>query len=56
MNTVKKFTTNFSNKVCVTNKTEYLNLSVFNMITGINESKTLSKRIENITKACIMRM
>ena len=26
-------------KVCVQNKTEDLNLSVFNMITGINESK-----------------
>ena len=32
-----------SNKVCVPNKTEDLNLSVFNMITGINESKTLRK-------------
>ena len=30
-----------SNKVCVPNKTEDLNLSVFNMITGINESKAL---------------
>ena len=30
-----------SKKVCVPNKTENLNLSVFNMITGINESKTL---------------
>ena len=29
-----------SNKVCVQNKTENLNQSVFNMITGINESKT----------------
>ena len=28
-----------SNKVCVPNKAEDLNLSVFNMITGINESK-----------------
>ena len=27
------------------NKTEDLNLSVFNMIKGINESKTLSKHI-----------
>ena len=26
-----------SNKLCVANKTEDLNLSVFNMITGINE-------------------
>ena len=35
----------FSNKVCVPNKTEDLNLSVFNMITGVNESKTLTKHI-----------
>ena len=34
-----------SNKVCVPNKTEDLNLSIFNMITGINESKTLTKHI-----------
>ena len=34
-----------SNKVCVPNKTEDLNLSVFNMITGINESKKLTKHI-----------
>ena len=33
------------NKVCFPNKTEDLNLSVFNMITGINESKTLAKHI-----------
>ena len=33
------------NKVCVPNKTEYLNLSVFNLITGINESKTVTKHI-----------
>ena len=33
------------NKLCVPNKTEDLNLSVFNMITGINESKTLTKDI-----------
>ena len=33
----------FSNKVCVPNKAEDLNLSIFNMITGINESKTLAK-------------
>ena len=33
------------NKACVPNKTEGLNLSVFNMITGINESKTLTKHI-----------
>ena len=29
-----------SNKVCIPNKAEDLNLSVFNMITGINSSKT----------------
>ena len=34
-----------SNKLCVPNKTEDLNLSVFNMITGINESKILTKHI-----------
>ena len=34
-----------SNKVCVPNKTEDLNLSLFNMITGINESKTLTMHI-----------
>ena len=34
-----------SNKVCVPNKTEYLNLNMFNMITGINESKTLTNHI-----------
>ena len=32
-------------KVCVPNKTEDLNLRIFNMITGINESKTLTKHI-----------
>ena len=30
---------------CVPNETEDLNLSVFNMITGINEPKTLIKHI-----------
>ena len=34
-----------SNKVFVPNKTEDLNLSVFNMITDINESKILTKHI-----------
>ena len=34
-----------SNKVCISNKTEDLNLSVFNMITEINEWKTLTKLI-----------
>ena len=32
-----------SKKVCVPNKIEDLNLSVFNIITEINESKTLTK-------------
>ena len=30
---------------CVPSKTENLNLSVFNMITGINESKALTKHM-----------
>ena len=33
------------NKVCVLNKTEDLNLSMFNMITEINELKTLLRHI-----------
>ena len=33
------------NKVCVPNKTEFLNLSMFNIITGKNESKKLTKHI-----------
>ena len=36
-----------SNKVFIPNKTEGLNLSVFNMITGINESKTLAKHVSS---------
>ena len=40
----------FSNKVCVPNKTEDLNLSVFNMITGINESKIVTKHISSDCK------
>ena len=32
-----------SNKTCISNKTEVLNLSVFNMFTETNESKTLQK-------------
>ena len=37
---------NLFNEVCVPNKTEdYLSLSVLNMITGINESKTLTQHI-----------
>ena len=34
-----------SNKVCVPNKTKDLNISIFNMIAGINESKSLTKHI-----------
>ena len=34
-----------SNKVCVPNKREDLNLNTFNMITGINESKLLTKHL-----------
>ena len=34
-----------SNKVCLPNKTEDLNLTMFSMITGINELKTLTKGI-----------
>ena len=31
-----------SNIVCVSNKTKYLSLSMFNMIMGISESKMLT--------------
>ena len=34
-----------SSKVCVPDEVEVLNLHVFNMITEINESKILTKRI-----------
>ena len=34
-----------SNKVCIPNKTEDLNLSAFNMILVINELKTLTRHI-----------
>ena len=34
-----------SNKTCVPNKTEDLNLSTFHMITEINQSKKLTKHI-----------
>ena len=34
-----------SNKVCFPNKMEDINLSMFNMITGINESKRFTKYI-----------
>ena len=35
---------NLPNKLCVLNKTEGLNLRVFNINSGINESKTLTKQ------------
>ena len=34
-----------SGKMCVSNKTENVNMNVFKMITVINESKTLAKHI-----------
>ena len=34
-----------TNKVCIPNKTEDLNLRVFNMIRKINQSKTLTNNI-----------
>ena len=34
-----------SNKICVPNKIEDLTLSVFNIITGINKSKTFTKHV-----------
>ena len=34
-----------SNEVCVQNKTKHLDLRVFNIARGINESKTLTKHI-----------
>ena len=39
-----------SNKVSVPNKTEDLNLSMFDMIKGINETKRLTKRISGECK------
>ena len=50
-----------SNKVCVPNKTEDLHLTMFSMITGSNESKTLTKHAnvivdliaENITQISV---
>ena len=36
-----------SNKICVPDKTGDLNLSVFNMITGINELKMLAKHVSS---------
>ena len=39
-----------SNRLCVPNKTEDINLSLFKMIAGINESKTLAKPISSECK------
>ena len=39
-----------SEKTCVPNKTEDLSLNMFNMITGINELKTLAKHISRKCK------
>ena len=39
-----------SNKVCVINKTEVLNIHVFNMIAGKKESKTLTNDISRECK------
>ena len=36
---------NLSNSVCAPNETEDLNFHVFHMMTGINESRTLTKHI-----------
>ena len=46
-NCVGNYTTlnEFSNKVCVPDKIEDLNMHVFNMIAGKRESKTLTKDI-----------
>ena len=46
-NCVGNYTTlnDFSNKVCVPDKIEDLNMHVFNMIAGKRESKTLTKDI-----------
>ena len=46
-----KILNDLPNKVCIPNKIEDLNLSLFNMITGINESKTLTKHISCECKA-----
>ena len=36
---------NLASRICLPNKTEDVNLNIFNMITKINESKTLPKHI-----------
>ena len=44
-----------SNKVCVPNKTKDLSLSVLNMITGINELKTLTKLFHTNVHVILMK-
>ena len=39
-------------KVCVPNKTKDLNISIFNMITGVNESKIKKKKKKHISCEC----
>ena len=39
--------------LCVSKKTENLILNVFNMITGLNESKTLTKVMSCECKCCM---
>ena len=45
---------NLLKKACVSDKTENLNLNVFNMITGINQSRTLTKYIHVNANASLM--
>ena len=45
-----------SNKVCVPNKTEDLNLGVLNVITGINELKHVKKTMFRILLLAIKKM
>ena len=42
-------------KICIPNKTEDLNLSIFNIITGIDKSKTLLKYISCECKCNLMK-
>ena len=42
-------------KICIPNKTEDLNLSIFNIITGIDKSKTLLKHILCECKCNLMK-
>ena len=45
---------NLLKKVCVPDKTENLNLNVFHMITGINQSRTLTKYVHVNANASLM--